>query len=1149
MIPDTEYVADELFAVHAYGVGGPVTSSPNGDWCYAAEGGAIACFPTDPGLPNAQDNYDQPDWRIEVGSRGVTPIELQLDPDMDWDSEYLNPQDPFALLYIAAGRDGLWAMDASPAGYSPLGGGTHHAYRLDDSGNDDPTSQYGRKWCNDVKLLEIGGETYLLALFARRDASWLRGYKLADVRAAIAAAKLAGDEVGHELAPELYQKLIPKPNVAPDAYAFGMAVDEDEPDAQHAKVYVAMGEQGIFRVPLRKTGAILQVDSGNPFNPMEYGPRFGEGSPYEDLGIDTVPPSTGRSLYQSVDYFDLEHQNYTTEVFTHAPFFLDVAVEDRGPNDHRLYAAVDHLGWCAFDLGPSTPWGPLIWSGPATGTGYPAMIQEGSRVQIGSPAVGDDQPKDRIRLFDDSAQDPKNRQTYARHVEFVTTKDASGVEHGALVLSASARPFIHDPLRMNEGRYLDAFLNLSPVQLENFPEGSFGFTHATVVYDVDGIGSNWTPHTQNYLDWRWSGWHLHVAQEPRQGELKVFHGGLTDVQLLNEPLTNSHTGMPVGQTKAENLLVEHYGFTTWPPVTLPQRLVRGRFHRPGRLTLSFGPSAIDPDLMVSSNNDAVTLEDGGVVADLVNGDFKAEWGTTGWIQDAHGRTSPTTESRNLVFGETMDPRGGFVGAFGGADHEYRMGFYDALVVDVPGSYRFAYRWKATKFTPSYDTVTGFLDGVTEDFRLYLTPPANKFSPGTIGTASPDNQTVWSGRPYYVCAATFPEYNEYVATTFGALPGPLEGETGYVFASVNGSPQGLWAIRMTKFQARLDVPPVGIDEVWNMDPGISNDAQGAFVTHPEYWNVDDVRMTQGNPHVHAEYFIKMKPDVKLPDVQTWYSDMFTLPVAGGGEAWILAVACGYATVSERRSEFGLGQHPGWTPDEEFWDAPPPPYTQGYHHLMVRLFDVTNPQLIKEVDPINDSQFNMDSPDVPGYTIIGPDLNTSANFAKGVRATDSQDVEHQYLLVTDIGGRVYLYDIGGLLSTPLSQHHTQHPAKLHYGGFFPDGPVATYQTHSSLSDNYSNGVYGCAIHGGPSGEDPEKIRIYLSVPRVGIEVLKLEFDSNNDPYLDYLGLIQTPGDGGFLQYVEYPTTDPPPYGGKAYLYAADYHGGLRIYRHDE
>jgi hypothetical protein len=81
---------------------------------------------------------------------------------------------------------------------------------------------------------------------------------------------------------------------------------------------------------------------------------------------------------------------------------------------------------------------------------------------------------------------------------------------------------------------------------------------------------------------------------------------------------------------------------------------------------------------------------------------------------------------------------------------------------------------------------------------------------------------------------------------------------------------------------------------------------------------------------------------------------------------------------------------------------------------------------------------------------------------------------------------------------------------------------------------------------SGEDQQTVTyIYLGVPRRGVEVLKLSFDSGASiPSLDYQGTIQTPGNASRLHIQRFAGSGSYP---EALLYVADYDGGIRIYQH--
>ncbi|MFT7671154.1 MAG: hypothetical protein ACI8X5_003871, partial [Planctomycetota bacterium] len=277
---------DELIAAHAFGSEGPVTSSPDGKCAYLAEGGAIALINADHDDPNSSGNFKTPLWRKQVGSIGVVPVEIAIDPGYSF-VEPINANAPNSLLYIAGGRSGFWVMDAGVVDLTPAGGwDPYKATRIDNSGTTNTASQNSLRWCNDLKFMTVDGATYVVVLFARVDKSVLRVYDIEDVRLAAAQA----GEFGNELAPLFNVKLQSIPNVSGDAYAFGM--DVDEVDSTHSDIYVAMGEHGIFRVRFEDTTGSLALST--PATPVELGPYFGDSSPY------VTHDST---LYGNVNYY------------------------------------------------------------------------------------------------------------------------------------------------------------------------------------------------------------------------------------------------------------------------------------------------------------------------------------------------------------------------------------------------------------------------------------------------------------------------------------------------------------------------------------------------------------------------------------------------------------------------------------------------------------------------------------------------------------------------------------------------------------------------------------------------------------------------------------------------------------------------------
>ena len=210
---------DELAAVAPGSYPTAQIMTDDGEWIFSAEGGAMAFIY----LGNAHPGntvFPQPPLlqlqpmpsaikRVQVGTLGVITADLALDPALDLVDDpvtlpkgtepdaYIPPDEDYAdLIYIAGGHLGLWAMEAHPVDEY-----MNRAVRIDNSGDLDPTTQNSNRFCTDVEVVEIEGEHFLVALFARKDDNILRVYRLQDVHSAMAAARSASGthpDLGHE---------------------------------------------------------------------------------------------------------------------------------------------------------------------------------------------------------------------------------------------------------------------------------------------------------------------------------------------------------------------------------------------------------------------------------------------------------------------------------------------------------------------------------------------------------------------------------------------------------------------------------------------------------------------------------------------------------------------------------------------------------------------------------------------------------------------------------------------------------------------------------------------------------------------------------------------------------------------------------------
>ncbi|MDA1349253.1 MAG: hypothetical protein O3A47_10400 [Chloroflexi bacterium] len=334
-----------------------MTCTPDGRWVFSAEGGKVAFLDVYDEQTQAYTDQDlttiNGTKKVPLGEFGVLASKLLLDPE----AAAVPTGDD--LLYVAAGRDGLWIFQADVDS-----GVENRAWRVDDSGNGDPSSQGGHRWCTDVAVMTVEGVDYLLATYAKKGESRLRVYELQKVRD---IGVLANSEVGHEIGFD-HQVMLNNNPVATErtfkypaknfggAVAMSIAVDQDgAAGSETADVYVAMGHHGLAKIHFWSSGGVLKKT-------RTWGPMFGSGP--GAMQIPPPAPGMSQALYDNLIQEDVRSFHVGNPVIRREefPFFTDVEVLDEmvgGQRAHHLYVAVDHLHWMVFDLeqawGPSQP--------------------------------------------------------------------------------------------------------------------------------------------------------------------------------------------------------------------------------------------------------------------------------------------------------------------------------------------------------------------------------------------------------------------------------------------------------------------------------------------------------------------------------------------------------------------------------------------------------------------------------------------------------------------------------------------------------------------------------------------------------------------------------------------------------------------------
>ena len=324
-------ILNTLTRSHTPSITRSIAISNTDKYLYAAEGCSMVIMDsTDESTLHATNGIK----KFPIGRRGVLPIRMLFDPlgaaEPDW-KDY---------IYVAGGRDGLWAISANVSVYAGTGvapdNATNRATRLDNRQIHNVDTQDNIRFCNDVKLMEFGGVKYLVVLFSALTDTRIRIYLLSDLDTAANAAVDADEEAGHEVQALGEATLLKHPAIGTSitepalhlwgSTGLGMTVSGSD-------AYVAMGTNGI-----------VKVDFSTPASPgtPAWGPIFGTGSsPQTSIG--SRPLNASAVWYENTEISGFNGDIVRREI----PPFLDVAVDTI---DGKIYAALDNLGWARFDL-------------------------------------------------------------------------------------------------------------------------------------------------------------------------------------------------------------------------------------------------------------------------------------------------------------------------------------------------------------------------------------------------------------------------------------------------------------------------------------------------------------------------------------------------------------------------------------------------------------------------------------------------------------------------------------------------------------------------------------------------------------------------------------------------------------------------------
>jgi len=1081
----SDRLLDELVAYYPYGPSYTMTSTPDGNYLYVGEGCSIAVILADPSASNPDDNYKDPIKRSPIGSTGVLPVKLLLDPDASTTPAF----GAHDLLYIAGGRDGLWAMQADTQTETQ----PNRAVRIDDATVENSTSdQDSRRWCDDLDYITLGenGEqvTYLVALFGQKDGSRLRLYNLDVVRSAVNQALIAGLDLGFEINPDKSIGIgrhtsFFAAGYAP-SFAFGMAVDD-----VNDHVYVAMGFHGLVRVS-------LDWPNNPPVQPwsLTWGPFFGDGSKYtSDVDSD---------LYKDVKFYEGAEL-----VADYPPPFLDVAVDRTDPQDPWLYAAVDHLGLVGFSL--SGTWKEFIYDGPSVKRFHQEGVKDwdhNNNTLFWSELVVD--------------ADPNVCSTFARRVQVVESAKALLVS--TIPSSAMVHPAVLAPSRTFS--YDHTMLGLLPLNAswtEFIPPALGGWIRHgyTLAYDLASRGS-WVSGQTNIAAQAEMGRQMYGPPIQPSGTLSFFSGGDFEVSRMLEP------NPAVSYNQPDLYRVEFSNSASgqpWPPQTPPlttyAELVRLMEDRPGRWVYRAALNAANPQVLATTNNESGWTGDGPLVLDLTQSDgarivANFDPGST----DDEGRKAGMN-------GILFEPDAACRRTARPGWNEYRFGFRR-----VSGGIR----WRLAKMFGGLNvTNPGTSDPPHEEKAIFFTAPEDQF--------------LYTGYYQYSGAGYCPEYcqdvsrNLVFASVFETPQGIRVLDLDELIADIDDD--GLTTHRQnynlgySLTDARMVGELVTHPEFWNVPECRFGAAHDPDAEH----------FIDGGSNGPTEFFGRvrtMPPQfIKLPSAGGGHP----------ADTWVLVVPCCYAGCDENAQIFSThgGWKPeddfrtghGYSRlMVRFFNISVPGVINDYadeDHTgsrNVRAYTLLGPDERSSAMFLRTLRLDLEGDDDRYFCFVA-DLGGHMYVYE---ITDlllyPPDFPHDD---PPTGGIKSHLHYGATIGPDTSYPNTLLP-------------FATYEPPSCVADDQVSNIFDVEVdsaHWIDGGVTHDEVYVYVSVQREGVHVLRLDLNGGS---LVPVEMIQTPGETSFLYLCDVPeeleavdTQFEHDYVREKLLFVGDAIAGFRIY----
>jgi hypothetical protein len=501
-------------------------------------------------------------------------------------------------------------------------------------------------------------------------------------------------------------------------------------------------------------------------------------------------------------------------------------------------------------------------------------------------------------------------------------------------------------------------------------------------------------------------------------------------------------------------------------------------HYTGRKVFTIARSILHPDLFLTGANDGGPSEDG----ILVEG------------QDVNGDPVIVAKSAGtpdlLAAGSVFNPKSQWVSRYQ-ADEQF---FWTHGASPTAGSVQ---SWCLVKAKIGSDPFNG---NPQELLRWYVTVPKDRF----------DN----TGRLTHLMSAMDADYDAYTRAMYGVE---------MVFATRQyPAAEGVMALRR-------DVIETHFEEGLPGDNPYPPDAELAVSDFP--WPTDwdpldlnthpEANWMDSNDQLAIDWWNNGAPGSDTA-IWSWRPELVQVDTAGENDldSWVLVVPCGMINISKDWEIFQgdpqnpLDPRPTWAP-EGIWDA-------NFEHSLVQFWDVTNPGSIPLEEDYNSGFAGDNDSPLPKAIGTAPTGMAWRTVSKQVQTANGKRV---FCFVADFAGRVLVYDIRDILD----QHGSPDTILPEY---------ATWDVTASLFDKLPNGVQGIEVDVVNAGQANEEVYVYLSVRRVGIEILKFLPDQPAGSRFQFVKRLQVSEDPWDLQIA----VDS---NGVRTLLVAGYRGGIYIY----